>query len=193
MVKNFGENVTFQPVHVYTPTSEEEVLSILDRHADRQVRVRGSLHSWSPVAATDDVLIDLQAFDRVAVETNGMGQHWADVGGGCVLERLVDELERRGLTLPTIGAVTKQTVAGAIATATHGSGASRAYRRPESEIPSLRDTLAIVASGSPRSAIASSSCSPEMTCAARAGLMAASLAISGACGRASGSAPSGPP
>jgi hypothetical protein len=41
-----------------------------------------------------------------------------------VLERLVSEVERHGLTLPTVGAVTKQTIAGAIATATHGSGAS---------------------------------------------------------------------
>lgn len=123
-VKNFGENVVFHPARTYVPASEEEVLAILDRHAGGTIRVRGSLHSWSPAVATDDVLIDLQSFDRVQVHSDGAGRHWAEVGGGCVLERLVDEVERHGRTLPTIGAVTKQTVAGAIATGTHGSGAS---------------------------------------------------------------------
>lgn len=123
-VKNFGENVVFRPRWTYLPSSEPEVLTILERHADGQIRVRGSLHSWSSVVATDGVLIDLRAFDHVEIHTDAAGRPWVQVGGGCVLERLVNEVERRGLTLPTVGAVTKQTVAGAIATGTHGSGAS---------------------------------------------------------------------
>jgi hypothetical protein len=122
-VKNFGENVIFQPRHRYTPSTEQEVLAILERHAGEQIRVRGSLHSWSPTVATDGVLIDIRAFDRVEIHSTA-GEPWAEVGAGCVLERLVDELERHGLTLPTVGAVTKQTIAGAIATGTHGSGDS---------------------------------------------------------------------
>jgi FAD/FMN-containing dehydrogenase len=44
------------------------------------------------------------------------------VGAGCTLGALLRTLRHRGLTLPTLGAITRQTVAGAVATATHGSG-----------------------------------------------------------------------
>lgn len=121
-MQNFGENVTFSPRHVYTPRAEGELLAILDRHAGGTVRVAGALHSWSDAVATDDVLIDLRHFDHVAVESDAHGERSVIAGGGCTLERLVAQLRTAGATLPTIGAVMKQTVAGAIATGTHGSG-----------------------------------------------------------------------
>jgi FAD/FMN-containing dehydrogenase len=46
------------------------------------------------------------------------------VGAGCTIAELLKRLRRRNLTLPTVGAIAKQTVAGAVATGTHGSGAS---------------------------------------------------------------------
>ncbi len=46
------------------------------------------------------------------------------VEGGLPLWRLNDELARRGLALENLGDIDRQTVAGAIATATHGTGAS---------------------------------------------------------------------
>jgi len=45
-----------------------------------------------------------------------------NVGAGCTLRRLVDELRAAGLALPTLGAILKQTIAGATSTGTHGSG-----------------------------------------------------------------------
>ena len=119
---NFGENVSFEPRDHYTPTSEQEVLAILDRHAAGTIRVAGSLHAWSGAVATDDVLIDLRHFKRVAIIAGTGGSPSVIVGGGCTLEQLVAELRPRGITLPTVGAVLKQTVVGAIATGTHGSG-----------------------------------------------------------------------
>jgi FAD/FMN-containing dehydrogenase len=124
-VSNFGGNVRFTPRHVYAPATEEEVLAILDRHAGGKVRVVGALHSWSPVVVSEDVLVDLRRFKRVDVERGAAGEVWANVGGGCRIKDLLRKLPRLAdVTIASVGLITEQTVAGAIATATHGSGRS---------------------------------------------------------------------
>jgi FAD/FMN-containing dehydrogenase len=115
---NFGGNVAFAPRHRYTPSSEAEVLEVLDRHAGGTIRVIGSLHSWS-----DDAILDLRLFDQVAIETRG-DEIWATIGAGCVLTDALAQLRAAGATLPTLGAVTVQCMAGVVSTATHGSGCS---------------------------------------------------------------------
>jgi FAD/FMN-containing dehydrogenase len=121
---NFGGNVAFTPRHRYAPRSEAEVLEVLDRHAGGMIRVVASLHSWSDDTVCDDVLLDLCHFDQVEVETRG-GEIWATVGAGCVLSDALARLRAEAdATLPTIGAVTVQRMAGVVSTATHGSGRS---------------------------------------------------------------------
>lgn len=122
-ITNFGGNVRFAPKHIYIPTTEAEVLAILDRHAQGQVRVGGALHAWSPVAASTDAYIDLRHFNRVEVQTDADGTVWATVGGGCRIKHLLEKLHRQSrATLPALGLITEQAIAGAISTATHGSG-----------------------------------------------------------------------
>lgn len=122
-IVNFGGNVSFTPRHRYAPRSEAEVLEVLDRHAGGGIRVVASLHSWSEDTVCDDVILDLQHFDHVRLDTVD-GQTWATIGAGCVLADVLAQLRADGLTLPTIGAVTVQRMAGAVSTATHGSGHS---------------------------------------------------------------------
>jgi L-gulono-1,4-lactone dehydrogenase len=122
-VVNFGGNVTFTPRHRYAPGSEAEVLEVLDRHAGGTIRVVGSLHSWSDDTVSGDVILDLRQLDGVAVETRG-DEIWATVGAGCVLADALAQLRAAGATLPTLGAVTVQRMAGVVSTATHGSGRS---------------------------------------------------------------------
>ncbi|HMG22539.1 MAG TPA: D-arabinono-1,4-lactone oxidase [Kofleriaceae bacterium] len=123
-IVNFGGNVSFTPRHRYAPRSEAEVLEVLDRHAGGAIRVMASMHSWSDDVVCDDVIVDLWHFDRVAVETRD-GEIWATVGAGCVLgDALARIRAAAGATLPTIGAVKVQRMAGVISTATHGSGHS---------------------------------------------------------------------
>lgn len=121
-VTNFGGNVSFVPRHYYMPRNESEVLAVLDRHAGGRIRAVGSLHSWSDVVATDDVAIDLRHFSAVTTADRG-GELWATVGGGCRLEHLLRAIHKESdATLPTLGAITQQTISGAISTGTHGSG-----------------------------------------------------------------------
>ncbi len=120
---NFGGNVAFTPRHRYAPSSEAEVLEVLDRHAGGTIRVVGSLHSWSDDTVSGDVILDLRSFDGVAVDTRG-DEIWATIGAGCVLADALAQLRAACATLPTIGAVTVQRMAGVVSTATHGSGRS---------------------------------------------------------------------
>lgn len=121
-VTNFGGNVSFVPRHSYVPRDETEVLAVLDRHATGRIRAVGSLHSWSDVVATDDVLIDLRHFSSVTTATRD-GEVLATIGAGCQLGDLLRVIhEETDATLPTLGAITKQTISGAISTGTHGSG-----------------------------------------------------------------------
>jgi FAD/FMN-containing dehydrogenase len=124
MVTNFGGNVQFTPRHHYAPTTEAEVLEILDRHADGKVRVVGALHSWSPVIVSEGALVDLRHFDSVEVERGSDGTISVIVGGGCRIKNLLRKLHAvADVTIPSMGLITEQTIAGAISTATHGSGA----------------------------------------------------------------------
>ncbi|MBI3821909.1 MAG: FAD-binding protein [Planctomycetes bacterium] len=120
---NFGGNIRFTPERLYTPSSDAEVLTILDRHAHGKIRVVGSLHAWSPLVPSDEALVDLRHFDRVEVDRDADGVVWATVGGGCKIKHLLRKLHRMSdSTIPSLGLITEQTIAGAISTATHGSG-----------------------------------------------------------------------
>ncbi len=118
---NFYGNVHFRPEYSYVPQSKPEVYEILRVHRADKIRVVGSGHSWSDVAASSSVMISLAKLNQVEAIHVG-DDPWVRVQGGCRLKDLVKELQRKGLTLPSIGQVTEQTVAGTISTATHGSG-----------------------------------------------------------------------
>jgi FAD/FMN-containing dehydrogenase len=123
VITNFGGNVQFRPKYLYAPRTEAELLDILDRHGTGTIRVFGAKHSWNSGLASDDVSVDLRHFNRVETTTDVEGQTWATVGGGCPLKVLLRKLRvQADVTLPTLGLITEQTIAGAISTGTHGSG-----------------------------------------------------------------------
>ncbi|HUQ71506.1 MAG TPA: FAD-binding protein, partial [Planctomycetaceae bacterium] len=122
VIHNFGRNVAFRPQVVLTPRTEAEVLHGLSQHRGRRIRIVGRLHSWSEAARSDDVLLDLRHLNQVQTERRPDGV-WATVSAGCQIKRLLAELEQQAdVTLPSLGLVTEQSIAGAISTGTHGSG-----------------------------------------------------------------------
>jgi hypothetical protein len=122
---NFGRNVNIEPRLLAIPKDRNAVLAVLEQHRGRKIRALGSLHSWSEVVRPDDVAVDVRHLADIAVVTDaGDGRVYADIGAGCTVDRVLDYLCRQGYTLPVFGIVGKQTIAGAISTATHGSGRS---------------------------------------------------------------------
>ena len=121
-MQNFGGNLIFQPKHFYKPKTEEEVLEILNKHKKGKIRAVGSFHAWSDAVLSEDVLIDLTRLNKVDIDQDSNGDSWVNAGGGCVLKRLTNILNKKGLTMPALGAIQRQTIAGTISTGTHGSG-----------------------------------------------------------------------
>lgn len=159
---NFGGNQRWY-TRRYQPSSEAEVLDILARHSGQTIRVLGSKHSWSNIAADAAVSIDMSRLDGVElIERNG--EPVVRVGAGCRLQDLLDWLhERTDRTLPTLGAIKKQTISGAISTGTHGSGRQSLSHY----VARIRAAVFDAASGQP--AIREFSEGPELK-AARCGL-----------------------
>jgi hypothetical protein len=69
--KNFGRNQVLRPSAAYTPSDEQEVLQILDRHNGQRIRAVGRLHSWSEAVLSDDVLLDLRRLNDVQIQSDG--------------------------------------------------------------------------------------------------------------------------
>jgi L-gulonolactone oxidase len=104
------------------PASEDELVEVVKGGLaqDRRVKVTGAGHSFTSIACTDGVLVDLSAYGRVVSHDAAAGT--VTVEAGIPLHRLSDELDARGLALQNMGDIDRQTIAGATQTATHGTG-----------------------------------------------------------------------
>src|SRR5215207_1421503 len=111
-----GEQVC-APERIVRPGSEVELAETVRRA--HQVRVAGMGHSFTDIACTDGVLVDLSGMDRVLDQDGDL----VTVQAGITLHELGRQLAARGLAMENQGDIDRQTLAGALATATHGTGA----------------------------------------------------------------------
>ena len=105
------------PVSIERPGSEEELAELV-AHSER-VHVAGSGHSFTDATCTDGVLVDIGRMDRVL----GQDGERVTVEAGITLHDLGERLAERGLAMENQGDIDRQTLAGALSTATHGTGA----------------------------------------------------------------------
>lgn len=120
---NWGRNQQCRPEAVEHPASEVEVIEAVGRAWDvgQRVKVVGGGHSFTDAACTDGRMLSLDRLDRVIAVDEGAGM--VTVEAGMTIKQLNRELAARGLALQNLGDIDKQSVAGAIATGTHGTGA----------------------------------------------------------------------
>ncbi|HUJ27704.1 MAG TPA: D-arabinono-1,4-lactone oxidase [Myxococcales bacterium] len=113
---NWARTVSCTPARFARPASEDELREIL--RASRRVKVVGAGHSFNGSACTDGTLVSLDGMSRVlACEGDTV-----TVEAGIRLDALNHALAQRGLALGIVGSIARQSIAGAIATGTHGSG-----------------------------------------------------------------------
>ena len=113
---NWAREQRCAPERIERPKSEAELVEAVSR-ADR-VKIAGSGHSFTDIACTDGVMVDMSSMNRVlAVDGDEV-----TVEAGITLHDLGEELRSRGLAMENQGDVDPQTLAGAISTATHGTG-----------------------------------------------------------------------
>ena len=118
---NWARTVTTTPSCWHRPRTTDDIIRVVERcSADsRRLRVIGSGHSWSPINAPDDEAMTLESLEGAV--TIDRANQTVTVPAGMPLRDVTTYLARAGLSLPVVGSIQAQTVAGAIATGTHGS------------------------------------------------------------------------
>jgi L-gulonolactone oxidase len=120
---NWAGDQSCRPAAIARPRSRDELAEAIGTAAaaGQKVRVAGSGHSFTEAALTDGRLLQLDALGGVIDADRDSGL--VRVGGGTVLADLNEELAGLGLAMENLGDIDRQTIAGAISTGTHGTGA----------------------------------------------------------------------
>jgi L-gulonolactone oxidase len=161
--RNWAGDERCLPTAVEHPGSLEELARAIVRagEAGQRVRVAGAGHSFSDIACTDGMLVRLDRMARVLDVDRSSGL--VRVQAGITIHALNQHLAEHGLAMENLGDIDVQSIAGAISTATHGTGAR--LRNIPSQVQAL--TL-VLADGSTLECSAQSD--PELFRAARVGL-----------------------
>ena len=118
MERNWAGNLTYRAQQVVHPASVDELQEVLS--GDGPFRVLGTRHSFNDLADTEGTLI---ATDRLPVEVDVSSAPGAvRLMGAPRYGDLAPILQRSGLALANLASLPHISVAGAVATGTHGSG-----------------------------------------------------------------------
>src|SRR4051812_11893221 len=119
-VTNWAGNITYAAKEVHRPRSLQALRSLVADSAT--LRVLGSGHSFNEIAepGADGVLLSLAALpEEVDVDT---AARTVRVGGGVRYAELAQVVHEHGLALHNMASLPHISVAGSVATGTHGSG-----------------------------------------------------------------------
>jgi len=122
---NWARTASATPRRRATPRDEAELASLVAGAAADGLRVRavGAGHSFTPAAVTDGLLLDLDRLSLVERIARDGDAILVTVGAGIRLRRLNEALAAAGLAMRNLGDIDRQSIAGAISTGTHGTGA----------------------------------------------------------------------
>ncbi|OLZ59829.1 D-arabinono-1,4-lactone oxidase [Amycolatopsis keratiniphila] len=120
---NWAGTATASPLRVHRPRDTGTIAEAIGRSAadGRRLRPLGSGHSFTAIAAANSDAMDLTGWTGIASADVAKGL--VTVRSGTTLKQLNAELDALGLAMTNLGDIDAQTVAGAISTGTHGTGA----------------------------------------------------------------------
>ncbi|UYP20106.1 FAD-binding protein [Rhodococcus sp. Z13] len=124
--QNWARTESASPRYFDTPETVDELARVVARATERgeHVKAVGAGHSFTGAAVTDGTLISLDRMSGlVEVEPTALGAR-VTVQAGTRLHELSELLWSHGLALPNLGDIDVQSVAGAVSTGTHGTGAA---------------------------------------------------------------------
>ncbi|MDF9811000.1 FAD-binding protein [Streptomyces sp. SPB162] len=115
---NWAGNVTFRARQVHSPSSVEELRQIVA--SSQSIRALGTGHSFNLVADTEGDLVRLDGLPpRIDIDRRAST---VTVAGGLRYAQVARELHQEGFALANMASLPQISVAGAVATGTHGSG-----------------------------------------------------------------------
>jgi FAD-linked oxidoreductase len=120
--RNWSGNVVCQPQAFARPLSEDALRDLL-RQSQGPLRVRGAGHSFTRLCDTAGTLVALDALPGNVISVD-RARPTARLQAGASLNSLSRALQAEGLAFKNLGDIDVQSLAGAVATATHGTGAT---------------------------------------------------------------------
>jgi FAD-linked oxidoreductase len=138
--RNWAGDQLCRPVERRRPGTLTELGEVVAAAAaaGRKVSVAGSGHSFTETAMTSGTMIEVGALRGVLDADRASGL--VKVGSGTVLAELNERLHDLGLAMENLGDIDRQTIAGAISTGTHGTGAK--LRNISSQVVAMELVLA---------------------------------------------------
>lgn len=115
--QNWAGNITYSTNHVLTPANAGEVSSAVK--SSNKLRALGSRHSFNRIADSTQTQISLEHLNQIDIDDQA---RTVTVGAGVRYGQLAPVIDARGFALHNLASLPHISVAGAIATATHGSG-----------------------------------------------------------------------
>ncbi len=116
--KNWAGNLTYHADALRVPVTRDEAQECV--RAAARLRVLGSRHCFNDIADTTGTHLSLERFRRVVSLDRAAGQ--VTVEAGIRYSDLAPYLHEQGFALHNLASLPHITIAGACATATHGSG-----------------------------------------------------------------------
>jgi alditol oxidase len=115
--ENWAGNLTYSTDRLHTPATVEEVRQVIKSCA--KLRALGTRHSFNAIADSTHDQISLLRLDQIRLDEKA---RTVTVGAGVTYGVLAQWLHQHGYALHNLASLPHISVAGAIATATHGSG-----------------------------------------------------------------------
>jgi len=117
MEKNWAGNYQYRASQLHRPQSVAEVQEVVKN--SNHLRALGTRHSFNGIADSAGDQISLENLDRMSLDQEA---RTVTVGAGVTYGQLCPYLYRNGFALHNLASLPHISVAGACATATHGSG-----------------------------------------------------------------------
>ncbi|KAJ2386905.1 D-arabinono-1,4-lactone oxidase [Coemansia sp. RSA 2603] len=119
---NWAGTFRCRPLFYLAPSTETEIIEIVRIALRHKLRIKpvGSGHSPSDIACTSSIMLNMDKMNRVIA--HDAYTCTLTVEAGVRLHDLHAMLQQRGMALSSLGSISEQSIAGAIATATHGTG-----------------------------------------------------------------------
>src|SRR6266545_2461732 len=138
--RNWTGDQRCMPETVERPRTRDELADAVRRAGERglSIHAAGSGHSFTEAALTDGAMIRIEALNRILDADRESGR--VRVEAGITLRDLSRALWDLGLALENLGDIDRQTLAGAISTATHGTGLG--FRNLSAQVEALELVLA---------------------------------------------------
>lgn len=119
---NWSGHLTTTRANVRHVRSEADAVAVAAAAGPSTIRVAGAGHSHMPLVPTDDLILDLSGLSGVlSVDAE---RRQATIRAGTPIYALGPALHASGLALTNQGDIDRQSLAGAVATGTHGTGST---------------------------------------------------------------------